>query len=167
MRLLPISHLEQRQQADCLAACAAMLLNYLQVSVKYKKLVKRLRIGYGGAPFRNLHDLETFGVSVQILQGEIETLREHLKQGIAPMVFVDTQELSYWNEGTNHAVVVLGMDENLIYINDPSFADAPQVVSIDEFYLAWFAIDKYYAIMTKKQQSVLGKIVQSAKNMLP
>ena len=75
MRLLPISHLEQRQQADCLAACSAMLLDYLQVSIKYKKLVKRLRIGYGGAPFRNLHDLEAFGVSVEIKQGEIETLR--------------------------------------------------------------------------------------------
>ena len=50
-------------------------------------------------------DLEAFGVSVQIKQGEIETLRGHLKQGVAPMVFVATQELSYWNEATNHAVV--------------------------------------------------------------
>ena len=167
MRLLPILHRKQRQQADCLAACAAMLLDYLQVSVKYQKLIKCIRIGYGGAPFRNLSYLETFGVSVQILQGEIETLREHVKQGIAPMVFVDTQELSYWNEGTNHAVVMVGIDENSVYINDPSFPDAPQVVSIDEFYLAWFAIDKHYAIITKKQLSVLGKIIQRAKNMLP
>jgi len=143
-----------------------MLLNYLQVSVKYKKLVGCLRISYGGAPFRNLHYLEAFGVSVQITQGNIEMLRVHLKQGVPPMVFVATQELSYWNEATNHAVVVVGIDENSIYINDPSFADAPQVVSIDEFYLAWFAIDKYYAIINKKQLGVFGKIRQSAKNIL-
>ena len=167
MRLLPILHLEQRQQADCLAACSAMLLDYLQVPIKYNKLVKRLRIGYGGAPFRNLHDLETFGVSVEIRQGEIETLRAHLKQGVPPMAFVATQQLSYWSEATNHAVVVVGINENSIYLNDPSFAHAPQVVSIDEFYLAWFAIDKYYAIINKKQLSAFGKIVQRAKNILP
>ncbi len=37
MSLLPISHHQQDQQADCLAACAAMVLSYLQVSASPSK----------------------------------------------------------------------------------------------------------------------------------
>jgi ABC-type bacteriocin/lantibiotic exporter with double-glycine peptidase domain len=113
-RLLRMFDAMERQQADCLAACAAMLLDYLQVSVKYKALIKRLRIGYAGAPFRNLRSFTKFGVSVRIAPGNIETLRSHLKQGLPPIVFIATRELSYWNEATNHAVVVAGMARNSI-----------------------------------------------------
>jgi ABC-type bacteriocin/lantibiotic exporter with double-glycine peptidase domain len=151
MSLLPISHHQQDQQADCLAACAAMVLSYLQVSATYKTLIKRLRIGYAGAPFRNLRYLESLGVSVDIRQGRLDMLRLHLKKGIPPIVFVATQELSYWNEGTNHAVVVVGIDEKSIYLNDPHFADAPQSVSIAEFDLAWFEMEEYYALIELKR----------------
>lgn len=31
MILLPVSHQKQRRQSDCLVACAAMVLQYLQI----------------------------------------------------------------------------------------------------------------------------------------
>ena len=45
MNLLPISHRQQIQQADCLAACAAMLLDYLHVPIQYKYLLRLLQVG--------------------------------------------------------------------------------------------------------------------------
>lgn len=36
--LLPVLHRPQIDQADCLAACVAMVLNYLQIPVNYLKL---------------------------------------------------------------------------------------------------------------------------------
>jgi hypothetical protein len=38
MSLLAVSHWKQRRQADCLVACAAMVLEYLQVPVSYDRL---------------------------------------------------------------------------------------------------------------------------------
>ena len=41
---LPISHQKQRHRSDCLAACAAMVLNYLGRPVRYARLMKLLDI---------------------------------------------------------------------------------------------------------------------------
>lgn len=113
MTLLPVSHRQQHQQAECLAACAAMVLDYLQVPASYEQLVKLLRIGPAGAPFRNLRYLESIGLSVLIEQGEIETLRSHLRRALPLLAFVDTGQLPYWDEATGHAVVVIGIEADL------------------------------------------------------
>jgi ABC-type bacteriocin/lantibiotic exporter with double-glycine peptidase domain len=150
MTLLPVSHRQQRQQAECLAACAAMVLDYLQVPASYEQLVELLRIGPAGAPFRNLRYLESLGLSVLIEQGEIETLRSHLGRGSPVLAFVDTGQLPYWDEITGHAVVVVGIEADLIYLNDPGFTEAPKVIPVAEFELAWLGLDQFYAISELK-----------------
>lgn len=47
---LPVPHLKQTQQADCLAACAAMVLAYLNQPTDYRRLLTLLGIGVHGAP---------------------------------------------------------------------------------------------------------------------
>lgn len=145
MPLLPISHFPQHRQTECLAACAAMVLHYLQVPFRYDHLVKLLRIGQAGASFRNLRYLERLGIRVSIKRGEVDVLRSCIQNGMPPIVFVATSELSYWQEQTSHAVVAIGVDDHKIYLNDPAFANSPQVVTIDEFALAWLGMDEFYA----------------------
>ena len=148
MPLLSVSHRQQRRHSDCLAACAAMILDYLHVRVKYSQLLSLLRIQAFGTSFNSLQNLEALGLSVHIGEGDIEQLREHLESGLPSVVFVDTGQLtSYWNEQTNHAVVVVGMEENQIYLNDPEFDSAPQLISMDEFLLAWEEKDYLYAVI--------------------
>ena len=147
MPWLPISHYQQRWPADCLAACAAILLDYWQQPTEYDTLLKILRIGSAGAPFRNLQYLEALGVSVFIEQGSLATLRTLLAQELPPIVFVSTQELSYWTDAAQHAVVVAGIDDKQVYLNDPAFPDAPQTITIDEFMLAWLEMDEFYALV--------------------
>ncbi len=147
MPLLPILHCQQRQPAECLAACAAMALDYLQKPHSYDTLLKIIQVGYAGAPFRNLHYLAKLDVSVSIEQGQITTLRAALAKKLPPIVFVATQELGYWHEATNHAVVIAGLDDDKIYLNDPAFPDAPKVVTIDEFALAWLEMDEFLAVL--------------------
>ena len=147
MPLLPISHRQQQRPADCLAACAAMVLDHLHVSVDYESLIKTLRISPEGASFRNLRHLESLGLSVLIERGEIETLRLHLERGLPPIAFVATGQLSYWDEATGHAVVVAGLEGETIYLNDPAFANAPKAVPVDEFELAWIDLDQFYALI--------------------
>jgi predicted double-glycine peptidase len=80
--------------------------------------------------------------------GKLEDLHTHLESGLPPIVYVDTGELrSYWAESTNHAVVVIGIEDDRVYLNDPDFETAPQTVSIAEFILAWLEQDYLYAVI--------------------
>lgn len=62
--LLPIPHERQRQDADCLAACAAMVLTYLGQPIEYERLLKLLKVKPFGTPGHNLKNLATLGVQV-------------------------------------------------------------------------------------------------------
>jgi hypothetical protein len=41
---LSVKHIRQKQDGECIAACAAMTLDYLGLSVDYDKLVRLLNI---------------------------------------------------------------------------------------------------------------------------
>lgn len=149
MSLLNVSHRNQSQPSDCLAACAAMVLDYIGVRANYDALLSRLRITEFGASFHNLAFLEYLGVRVLVERGDIETLRRHLSRNVPPIAFVKTAELSYWDEANNHAVVVVGIEGNQIFLDDPAFSQAPQSTSLDEFMLAWVDMDQFYGVIEK------------------
>ncbi len=50
----------------------------------------------------------------------------------------------------NHAVVVTGLDDDYIYLNDPAFTNAPIQVRRGDFDLAWLAQDEYYALLMRR-----------------
>ncbi|MBI4670218.1 MAG: hypothetical protein HY741_00940 [Chloroflexi bacterium] len=54
MPLLRVSHRSQLQRADCLAACAAMVLDYLGVFANYQELLGLLQVGEYGTAYSNL-----------------------------------------------------------------------------------------------------------------
>lgn len=147
MLLLPVLHRQQSQSSDCLATCAAMLLDYLHVPFKYDHLLRLLRTRSFGTEFSNLRYLTVFGLFILVEQGTVETLRGHLERGLPPIVFVQTGLLSYWQEATGHAVVVLAIEDKQIYLSDPRFSDAPKVISLIEFETAWIEQDQIYAVV--------------------
>lgn len=149
--ILPVPHVPQRQLGECLAACAAMLLLYLGLSVNYDRLLKLLQIwpDAGGVPAPNIRELERLGVTVIYKQGTLEELEDHLLNNRPCLALVQTGELPYWDEDTLHAVVVIGLDENTVHLNDPSFLTAPIQVSRGDFDLAWLARDEMYATLMR------------------
>lgn len=147
MTLLTVSHRQQTQQADCLAACAAMVLDYLHIPISYDKLTQLLKIDAIGTPFRNLDNLQSLGLSILIEEGNMQLLKEYLETGLPSIVAVDTNQLPYWDEATDHAVIVVGMDNENVYLNDPDLSTAPQAVSIAEFELAWLEKDYLVAVI--------------------
>lgn len=152
---LTVPHVQQQQPGECLAACAQMILTYLAIPVTYQKLLKLVQVKSGiGTPVAHLRFLEQLNLEVVYRQGgSFDELADHLRQGHPCMVFLKTGELSYWPEATDHAVVVVGLDEQFIYVNDPAFPDAPVQVERGEFDLAWLEWDERYAVLMPAARS--------------
>lgn len=66
---------------------------------------------------------------------------------LAYVAFVKTGELPYWDEDCDHAVVVAGLDDEVVYLNDPAFPDAPVQVPRGDFDLAWLGRDEFFAAL--------------------
>lgn len=57
--------------------------------------------------------------------------------------------LDHWQgEDSSHVAVVVGYDDEYVYLNDPAFADAPQRVLWDGFLAAWEEYDRMAAIVS-------------------
>lgn len=149
MPLLPVLHHKQHQQSDCLAACAAMIMEYLHLPISYSRLLTLLKVRSFGTAFSNLHNLGTvFDLSITIRNGDLQLLRKWLAIGLPPIVALNTIDLPQWNgEETDHAVVVVGIDEVHIYVNDPEFDHAPQTIELTHFELAWQHQDYLCAVI--------------------
>jgi len=91
----------------------------------------------------------THGLRVEIGRGTLELLRSKLELGLPSVVLVHTAFLDYWTESTRHAVVVVGLDDEHAYLNDPAFESAPQTVSLDGFLTAWIEMDQISATISR------------------
>ena len=144
---LPVPHHKQNSDAMCLPACAAMALAYLGRELKQKKLAKLLGTTELGTMSSNITRLAALGLTVEYEEGSAIKLRHLLSQDIPCIVFLWTGNLSYWQINTPHAVVVVGMTEDTVLLNDPAFNDAPVRVSLGEFLLAWCEFEYKYAAL--------------------
>jgi len=146
--ILPVPHFQQQNRADCLAACALMGLTYLGQPVAYEHLVKLLNVRPEiGAPASNICFLVKLGVQVRYQSGTLDQLRSYLERDLPCIAFVDTGELPYWRQQTAHAVVVVGVTAQSIYLNDPALPNAPVRVPRGDFDLAWLEHDEQYAVV--------------------
>ncbi|MEZ4868093.1 MAG: peptidase C39 family protein [Caldilineaceae bacterium] len=146
---LEIEHVQQHNDGECLAACAAIVLNFIGLRTAYKRLLRILEIKDNfGTPSSKIRNLEQLGIRVVYQQGNIEALRKHLLAGQPCIAFVRTGELPYWKRNLDHAIVVAGIDAHVVYLNDPDLPTAPVQVSLGDFDLAWLEHDEMYAVLT-------------------
>lgn len=146
--ILPVPHLKQQNWGECLVACVGMVLAYLGISVNYNQLCELLEVRSGiGTPAYKVQNLTQLGLHIIYQQGTIVELYHYINNNIPCIALVKTIELPYWTESTDHAVVVVGFDEQYIYLNDPEFEVAPWRVSKGDFDLAWLERDEYYVVL--------------------
>lgn len=145
--LLPVSHLKQTSEGDCLAACAAMVLKHLGLTLSYSDLLELLKIRSYGAPAGNIRLITQLGLSVTDLPGLIQLL----EQGSPVIVFLRTGDLPYWKYNTDHAIVVTGYDSEAhqLFVHDPYANEAPIAVTQGDFELAWSERDYHFATITR------------------
>ena len=78
---LPVPHLRQSQDADCLPACVAMVLEYLGRPLAYDDLLRLLDTTPYGTVTRNVLRLTRTGFSVIYREGTLTELRALLDHG--------------------------------------------------------------------------------------
>ena len=127
-----------------------MALAYIGRTLSYERLMELLEIKPDiGAPASKIKRLSGVVSQVIYTSGTLDEISAYLEQGLPCIAFVHTLQLSYWSEDARHALVITGIDQETdqIYLDDPYFESAPQVVSLLEFQLAWDEMDNRYAVL--------------------
>jgi ABC-type bacteriocin/lantibiotic exporter with double-glycine peptidase domain len=151
MLLSNFAHRRQQRESDCLVACAEMVLNHIGIQLEYNRLAKLLRAGPSFTPFSNLRYLASLGLSITIgKDSDLSLFEQYIEVGLPVVVAVRTINWPHWGqEVTEHAVVVVGIDRNndVIFINDPFFADTLIEMELLRFETGWEELDRRYAVI--------------------
>lgn len=136
-----------------------MVLTNLGEQVNYYRLLQRLGTTNSGTPFPNLARLRSFRFTVDLGSGNLGTLRQRLEARQPIIVPVATELLPYWllrtdlpeaERMTEHAVVVIGIDETPVYMNDPDFDAAPLAVEREWLEDAWHHHERQYTVIRRR-----------------
>ena len=125
-----------------------MALACVGVRQSQQRLNRLLGLMPEGVPSSRIARLEKLGVVVRYEVGDEHSLRAAIDRGVPLKVLLLTGDLPAWTVSVRHAVLVVGYDEHLVYINDPEFVAAPQQVMWGDFMLAWSEFD-YRSALTE------------------
>jgi ABC-type bacteriocin/lantibiotic exporter with double-glycine peptidase domain len=151
LRLLSVEHCRQTERSGCLAACVQMALQHIGIIQSQANLNRLFGLRPEGTPSSRVQRLGTIGVEVVYASGDELALREAIDRGVPPIIFVDTGELPYWGVRLRHAVLMVGYDEQNVYLNDPDQATAPVMATWGDLMLAWSEFDYRYTLILSKQ----------------
>jgi ABC-type bacteriocin/lantibiotic exporter with double-glycine peptidase domain len=126
-----------------------MILAYLQEPVDVARIAHLLGTQEFGSIASHIHHLTEWNYEVVYRSGSLARLRDLIAVAVPPIAFIWTGDLPYWAINTPHAVVVVGLDNDNIYVNDPAVSVSPQSISIGDFLLAWAEFDNRYATITR------------------
>ncbi len=90
--LLHVLHIRQRGDGDCLAACASMVLAYLNHPATYRELLRELKVKSYGAPASNIRMLTRWNLTVTYSIADMTGLETLLQAGHPVIVFVRTTD---------------------------------------------------------------------------
>jgi len=126
-----------------------MVLAHLGLDMEEKQLEAILRTTPGGTTAADIQKIQRLGLDVNVHPSSLFELYDLLRKGVPCIVFLWTGNLEYWNIACWHTVVVIGFEENIIYVNDPFFSDAPQKADLHNFLNAWALCDFTLATIRK------------------
>lgn len=135
--LLTVPHHKQIGTYNCLPACIRMVLHYHGELLAEDRLVQLLGTTPMGTPGSRLLRLQSPRWQVTYTPLTLPLIFDYLEKGLPVIALVQTIFLDYWQADLAHAVVIVGYDQDVIWLHDPAFIQAPQKASWDGFLAAW------------------------------
>ena len=156
--MLTVPHVQQTNpegRNSCVPACLSMVPAHQGVSWSEQELCDLLNTTLVGTEVWTVLILNRHISNCRVNLDSMSFARVHeaLNDDAPPIAFVVTRHLSYWQRDTIHAVVVVGITEGMVHVNDPSYPDAPREIPYSEFTAAWSELDFLTAIVKIKKNS--------------
>jgi len=135
-----------------------MVLRYLGIERSELEIGTLIQSDQEGTSVMNIELLTEadWGVTVMTDELDFQGLKQYIDQGTPVIAAVWTGALPYWTRNRPHAVVVVGDDENEVYLNDPKFLNAPQCVAWADFSKAWEPFGWFATIIKKWSDELLN-----------
>ncbi|MCH8295656.1 C39 family peptidase [Candidatus Poribacteria bacterium] len=105
-----------------------------------------------GASIMNIDLLpEAWGVMTESGEIELERVKQEIDCDTPVIVVVEAHYLPYREASirANHTLVVVGYDDDNIYVNDALLPEAPTAIPVGDFLKAWDGLGKFGGIITK------------------
>lgn len=126
----------------CLPACVRMVLAYKGRILSEAVIAAHLKTRLFGTPISNALRLKQWRFGVEVGSLAENRLRVELLEDRPVIARVWTQMLDYWELETSHVVVVVGFDDQGVFVNDPGVENWPIHVSWNGFLAAWFEFNQ-------------------------
>ncbi len=140
---IPVPHLQQELDYSCVPACVRMVLAFYGLQVSESQLRALFKTRPGGTSAANvLLRLPELGYTASVYTASFFEMARLVGEGMPCIVQVWTEHLSYWREIWMHDLVVVGVEGDTVFVNDPAFPGAPKTVAKSEFERAWAAADR-------------------------
>ena len=142
MNFIEKTHFKQEDEVSCVPTSLAMVLSVYDKEVSQSELKNSMGITESGTqvevvweklPFERwqLQYNQRFGCSLEDLENE-------LAKGVPPIVFIISSFLPHSEKDFLHAVVVVGIDKESVYINDSLLEESsPFKMARSAFQAAW------------------------------
>jgi ABC-type bacteriocin/lantibiotic exporter with double-glycine peptidase domain len=94
--------------------------------------------------------LPEIGFDAAVVDGSESLLRQTLAADRPCIVHLWTAGLPHWDHAAVHAVVVTGMDDNAVSVNDPALGQ-PAQIPLAAFLAAWAAMDYLLLVIMQRE----------------
>lgn len=145
--MIAVKYVKQEKSTRCMAACLEMLYKFFNIDRKQRDIWNKRRIL---RPDGSAHYIQTIGLvddlaenNLNVLTGTLDLDKYYCSQSIQQLLNnkVPVIAIKQWdgNKSLGHAVVLLGIESNMIYYSDPEIGKKIIKTNINDFINSWQA----------------------------
>ncbi|MEM7028524.1 MAG: cysteine peptidase family C39 domain-containing protein [Chloroflexota bacterium] len=135
--MLEVPHFRQLNDNADLVACAQMVLAYYGRPSEIDRLITLFDGVSDNTMVAQVMQLKKWGYGVSAGPTDIEQIQSWLRHSIPPIVALGNGAMS--EKESPQMVVLVGLDQQNAYLNDPRLKDHPHSMSLSDFTMAWNA----------------------------
>ncbi len=135
---LGVPYFKQEKSTTCGPACIRMVLEYNGIRLSEKELEDIFETSWLGNTCEELSSgVENLGFSSEVVENfTLESLKETLNKEIPIIALLDPAVLYGGLQGFGHFVIIIGLEQNLIYYHDPDMGIELEK-DVQLFFTAW------------------------------